>query len=102
GPLQLLEGVTPMMNLSNACVWDCESDGLLPWQVKDGAPHVTRFHCAWIYDRDKKTYHGYGPDQEEEFLGHLATFDIRIGHNVMGYDEPLLEYLFGERWLKRR
>lgn len=94
--------VPPLKDLSQACVWDCESNGLLPWQVGDGEPHVSKFHCAWIYDIAKDEYRGYRPDQLEEFLDDLSTFKVRIGHNVMGYDEELLEFLFGDAWLTIR
>lgn len=90
--------VPPLKDLSEACVWDCETNGLLPWQVKDGEPHVTTFHCAWIYDIAKDEYRGYGPEQLTAFLDDLASFKVRIGHNVMGYDEQVLEFLFGDAW----
>lgn len=90
--------VPPLKDLAGACVWDCETNGLLPHQVADGEPHVTKFHCAWIKDRATGKKYGYRPHQWREFLAHLATFRVRIGHNVMGYDEDVLTFLFGEDW----
>lgn len=79
-------------DFSSACVWDCETNGLMPHQVKDGEPSVTKFHCAWIYDLATDEWFGYRPHQLREFVAKLKTYRVRIGHNVMGYDEPIMEF----------
>jgi DNA polymerase I len=65
--------------------FDVEADGLV-----DGA---TKLHCAVIANLDSNQVYEYGPDRIGAALEHLARADYLVGHNVQGYDLPLLERL---------
>jgi DNA polymerase-1 len=68
-------------------VFDVEADALL-----DAA---TKTHCIVVADLDSDQVHAYGPEQIGDALAHLARADCLIGHNIGGYDLPLLLRLHG-------
>ena len=68
-------------------VFDVEADGL-----EDDA---TKVHCVVIADLDSDRIDTYGPNQVTAALEHLARADYLTGHNIQGYDLPLLERLYG-------
>ena len=68
-------------------IFDTEADALL-----DAA---TVNHCIGVADRDSDRADEYGPDQIPAALEHLARADCLIGHNIQGYDLPLLRRLHG-------
>jgi DNA polymerase I len=68
-------------------VFDIESDGLL-----DAA---TKVHCIVVADLDSDQVDAYGPEQTSTALAHLARADYLTGHNIVGYDLPLLRRLYG-------
>jgi RecA-family ATPase/DNA polymerase I-like protein with 3'-5' exonuclease and polymerase domains len=72
-------------------IFDLESDGLLDT--------VTRIHCIIIGDLDSDDVHEYGPDQISDALAHLERADVLIGHNIQGYDLPVLRKL--HEWAPR-
>ena len=72
-------------------IFDLESDGLLD--------AVTRVHCIVIGDLDSDRVHEYGPGRITAALAHLAHADVLIGHNIQGYDLPVLQQLHG--WAPR-
>jgi DNA polymerase-1 len=69
--------------------FDIEANGLLDT--------VTTVHCIVVIDLDTGQVYEYGPDQIGAALEHLARADELAGHNIQGYDLPLLEKLYGWR-----
>ena len=67
-------------------VFDLESDGLLDT--------ATTVHCIVIEDLNTNEIAEYGPGQIESALAHLARADRLIGHNIVGFDLPLLRRLY--------
>ena len=70
-------------------VFDIEANGFLD--------NATKAHCIVIADLDSDQVDEYGPDQIIDALAHLARADYLTGHNITGYDLPLLERLHGWR-----
>jgi DNA polymerase I-like protein with 3'-5' exonuclease and polymerase domains len=66
-------------------VFDAEADGLLD--------DATKLHCVVIVDLDSNQIDEYGPNQITAALEHLARADYLAGHNITGYDLPLLRRL---------
>lgn len=71
-------------------VFDIETNGLL---YSKNAP-VSTVWCVVIYDCKQKTYYTYKPESIETACEHLASADILIGHNIIGYDIPVLHKLY--------
>lgn len=71
--------------------FDLETNGLLA--------DVTKQHCAVTADAEGK-YNSFGPGDAALFLKDLTSADIVIGHNIIRYDLPVLEKLFG--WKPRK
>ena len=74
--------------MTRLITFDTESDGFLEdatvlWCA---ASHVHGEDAirSWVFPKDK-----------EEFLVHLRTADVLIGHNLIGHDLPLLRKLWG-------
>jgi DNA polymerase-1 len=67
--------------------FDIETDGLLD--------QATKIHCIVIAALDSDQIDTYGPDQIHAALEHLARADYLVGHNICGYDLPLLHRLHG-------
>jgi DNA polymerase I len=65
--------------------FDLEADNL--------ADVATKIHCIVIADLDSDKIDEYGPDQIAAALEHLARADYLVGHNIVGYDLPLLRRL---------
>jgi DNA polymerase-1 len=68
-------------------IFDIETDGLLDT--------VTTVHCGVILDVATGQVEAYRPDDIQEMLADLATFDTIVGHNIIGYDLRVLQKLFG-------
>jgi DNA polymerase I-like protein with 3'-5' exonuclease and polymerase domains len=68
-------------------VFDIEADALLD--------AVTTVHCIVVIDLDGGRIDEYGPEQINEALAHLARANCLIGHNISGYDLPVLHRLHG-------
>jgi DNA polymerase I-like protein with 3'-5' exonuclease and polymerase domains len=66
--------------------FDTEADGLL-----DAA---TKIHCIVIVDLASDQIYEYGPGQIDDALAHLARASYLTGHNITGYDLPLLHRLY--------
>jgi DNA polymerase I-like protein with 3'-5' exonuclease and polymerase domains len=66
-------------------VFDIEANGLLDT--------VSAIHCVVIADLDSDQINEYGPDQISAALDHLKRADYLVGHNITGYDLPLLQKL---------
>jgi hypothetical protein len=65
--------------------FDVEADGLV-----DAA---TKIHCIAIADLDSDQIDTYGLGQIAAGLEHLARADYLTGHNITGFDLPLLQRL---------
>jgi DNA polymerase I len=68
-------------------VFDLEANGLL-----DTADRVW---CGVFIDLNTNEKTVFGPDQMYEMLQFMNTCDVLIGHNVIGYDFPLLKKVLG-------
>ena len=72
-------------------VFDLETNGLLN--------EVTCVHCLVIYDSESETTmvfndQGSGVDSITRGVQLLEDADIIVGHNVIGYDIPVLEKIY--------
>jgi DNA polymerase I-like protein with 3'-5' exonuclease and polymerase domains len=63
-------------------VFDIETNGLLD--------AVSKVHCICVYDVDTKEAHSYHGETLQSGLQALASADVLIGHNILGYDIPVL------------
>ena len=69
-------------------IFDLEADNLLD--------DATRVHCGVFKDMDTGDVTKFTPDTvSNEMLAFMDRADTLVGHNVIGYDFPLLEKLFG-------
>lgn len=68
-------------------VFDLETDGFL--EV------VTKIHCAVLYDIDTDEIHDFKPNQIGEFLTMYQAANQLIGHNIIGFDIPVIRKLYG-------
>jgi DNA polymerase I-like protein with 3'-5' exonuclease and polymerase domains len=68
-------------------VFDVEANGLL-----DAA---TKGHCIVAIDLDSDQVDEFGPNQIEAGLARLSEAQYLVGHNIVGYDLPLLRKLYG-------
>lgn len=68
-------------------LFDLETDGLLGT--------VTTVHCAVTYDTDTDIFKRYTPTDISDFLKDLGVANEICGHNVIGYDLPVLKKLYG-------
>ncbi len=71
-------------------LFDLEANGLLR--------QATRVHCGVVKDLHTKEVRKFGPDQIDELLEYLESFDVLIAHNGIGYDFPLLLKLCGWKY----
>jgi DNA polymerase I-like protein with 3'-5' exonuclease and polymerase domains len=79
--------IVPADARGEGLVFDLEADGLLAT--------VTKVHCAVISELNSDRVYEYGPGQIAQALEHLARTDEVIGHNIQGYDLPVLRKLYG-------
>lgn len=72
-------------------IFDSETDGLLE--------DVTKVHCIGVAPFGSKSgqvfANEFGFDNLDECLGHLTEADTLIGHNIIGYDLPVLKKVLG-------
>jgi DNA polymerase I-like protein with 3'-5' exonuclease and polymerase domains len=66
-------------------VFDIETNGL---------DTATTVHCIVIADLDGEEIFEHGPTEIATALEHLARTDCLVGHNIAGYDLPLLHRLY--------
>ena len=71
-------------------VFDLESDGLLD--------DVTKIHCLVVYDSETDQTIIYNDQGNQEPLTRgiqrLEDADVLIGHNIIGYDIPVIKKLY--------
>ena len=71
--------------------FDAEADALLD--------RATKAHCIVVENLDSEEIDSYGPDRMTAALEHLLRADYLVGHNICGYDLPLLLRLYN--WAPR-
>lgn len=71
-------------------VFDLETDGLLD--------DVTCIHCVGIYDLNADETYVFNDQGDQEPITRAVTMleeaDTVIGHNIIGYDLPVLKHLY--------
>ena len=72
-------------------VFDLETDGLLN--------DVTRIHCIAIYDSTTDEIETYNDEKNNKYsisegIGRLLVADTLVGHNLLGFDLPVLGKLY--------
>lgn len=85
-------------------IYDIETNGLMrkPWEIDDGS-FVSKVHCIVTRDIDTNEVCAYydatdiASDHHRGSLlagmDSLRACDLRAGHNVLNYDDPVLEFL---------
>ena len=68
------------------CVYDIEGNELLI--------RCTEIHCVVVQDLQTRETFRYRPGEIEDAIDKINEYDIAIGHNVLGYDYPVLERLY--------
>lgn len=68
-------------------VFDLETDGLLE--------EVSKIHCAVVYDLDTEELIGFRPHELGKFFKLYRAAKLLIGHNIIGYDIPVVAKLYG-------
>ena len=66
-------------------VFDIETDDL----------NATKIWCICAYDLDKERMYSFGPDKITEGVELLKKADKIIGHNIIGFDIPVIHKLTG-------
>ena len=66
-------------------VFDIETDGLNP----------SKIFCMSVIDVDTGKQYSYGESKVDEGIKHLQTADKLIGHNIIGFDLPVIQKLSG-------
>ena len=72
-------------------VFDLETNGLLN--------DVTRIHCLAIYDSTTDEIETYNDEKNNKYsisegLGKLLVADTIVGHNIIGFDLPVISKLY--------
>lgn len=68
-------------------LFDIEANGLLD--------SVTKIWCSAAIDLQTKEWFTFTPDTVHKLPELLQKYDICIGHNIVGYDFPLLKKMYG-------
>lgn len=71
-------------------VFDVEANGFLR--------QATKIHCFVFSDLKKQQVVKFYPHQIEEAIEYLLSCDVVIGHNILEYDLPLIERLYGVKY----
>lgn len=79
------------MSESEMLVFDCETNGLLH--------DVSTIHCIAIYEAAKKETFVFNNEGGKcppitEALHWLSSADVIVGHNIIGYDIPVLRKVY--------
>ena len=73
-------------------LFDIETDGLNP----------TAIWCIAAYDVDNQVMHSFKPDAIDQGIELLQKADKLIGHNIIGFDIPVVKNLTGvDLWDKK-
>lgn len=78
--------------------FDIEALGLLSWTMdrKTPVPPASKVWCLAIQDVNTKEEWFFGPDKIAKGVELLRTATVLIGHNIVQYDLPVLERLYGK------
>lgn len=68
-------------------VFDTEANNLYP--------AVDRIHCGVFSSLDGKEVYKYSPSFMEDMMEFMDSCDVLIGHNVIGYDFPMMKKVLG-------
>lgn len=68
-------------------VFDLEANGLLDT--------VTQCWCGTFKSLDGKEIKSFGPSEIQAMLSYMDEHDVLIGHNIIGYDFPMLKKCYG-------
>lgn len=68
-------------------LYDIEGNGLYN--------EVTRLWCAVLIDLPTGVVKGYRPDELDKFAEDLKKAKVRVGHNIVDYDDPVMTKFFG-------
>lgn len=71
-------------------VYDVEANGLYK--------EATKLWCIVLKDIDTSEVFKYRPDEILEGLEHLYSFKLLVGHNICGYDLPVVERLYDMKY----
>jgi len=77
--------------LSSELIFDIETTGIDDFLTLDG---LTAIHCIGVSDPEGKQQVLYGPGEIERGLEVLASADVLIGHNILGFDIPAITKLY--------
>lgn len=75
-------------------VFDLETNGFLD--------EVTQIHCAVFKELGKESIYKFTPENIEDIKSFMDSCDVLIGHNVIGYDFPVLKKLWGYEFKGRK
>ena len=81
-------------------VWDIEGNGLHEITIdQKGQPtnECDKVHCLVAVDAQTGEMHTFRPHQIDEGWDLLCNADSVIGHNILGYDIPVMERITGRR-----
>jgi DNA polymerase-1 len=68
-------------------VYDIETDGFLDT--------VSMMSVAWTYDTEINVWTEWDEEHTTDLAHYLNCFPINVGHNISGFDKPVLEKLTG-------
>lgn len=68
-------------------LYDIEGDGLFDT--------VTQLWCAVMIDLHTGDVRGYRPSELDKFVQDLKGARLRVGHNIIDYDDPTMKKLYG-------
>lgn len=83
----------------NRIIFDIEANGLTEVILNSkgqASKEADTVHCMVTYNIDTDTFSEYGPCEIEDGIEELRNADLLIGHNIVMYDLPLLERLYGD------
>ena len=71
-------------------VFDIEADGLY-WDA-------TEVYCIVAYDVDSQKTYRFTPDNIEQGVDFVLSASTLIGHNIVTFDIPVLEKIYGKKY----
>ena len=91
GNLQEIEKISRLMDAESLKqgtklphFFDLETDGVFP--------DLTKIHCIVIKNHGVSL--SFGPDEIDLAVDHLSRAPVLCGHNIIGFDIPVLQHLF--------
>lgn len=64
-------------------------------ETDDLSEKATKVHCIVALDLDTGTVHSFKPEQIREGVRLLQQATLLVGHNILTFDIPIIERLFG-------